>query len=88
MGKKLVLIITTVTILVVGIVGFYWYAATGFANAIPKAVKGVYEANKEWEFKGINPIDSISNTVTKAIDSVNRKNLNALHSDKDSIISH
>ena len=75
------LLITIPIIIIAGIVVFYYCIGIGFGKAIPKAVKEVYKANKQWKAKNENPLDSIADNLIKIIDSTNLNN-NKSHNDR------
>ncbi len=70
--KRLIIIIPI--IIIIGVVAFYYRIGVGFGKAIPKAVKGVYEANEEWKARNENPLDSIKDNIVRIVDSTELRN--------------
>lgn len=62
------IILALIFIFVVCVGGFYYYIAIGFGKSASKVIEGVYKANKEWEKKGVSPIDTIVKDINRIID--------------------
>lgn len=80
---KIVLIFAAITLLTVLGVGYYLSKRIG--NASANAIEGVYKATKDWESKGVSPIDSIKQNVKKVIDSSSSK-IDNKEIEKDSLV--
>ena len=74
MNKKIRrLVIITILILVLSVCYFYYSIAIGFGESIPKVVRGVNNAKKEWKKDSINPLDSIKKIISKEVKNINSK---------------
>ena len=56
-----------VTVLIVGIVIFYYYLGIGFGNAVINTANGLRDAAQEWSQDNINPVDTIGAKIKEVV---------------------